>query len=85
MTDHEEHIKTELYNLIDAFTGNREMHMPLLVDQIMLVLNKEKTEYAQHKVAEQRKLMAEYLATHFNMRNVPKPKFKHDRREDIGI
>lgn len=33
-------------------------------------------EYADKMVQEQRDLMATYLNTHFNMRNVPKPKFK---------
>lgn len=39
-----------------------------------LITSNEMKEYAELKVKEQRDLMATYLATHFNMRNVPKPK-----------
>jgi len=42
-------------------------------------LKEDTTKYAQEKVQEQRKLMVEYLATHFNMRNVPKPKFNETK------
>lgn len=50
----------------------------LVEENITLVSIEERAakKYAEQMVKEQRDLMATYLATHFNMRNIPKPKFE---------